>query len=86
MNSTPTVPGDRPLIFIGCKYISQKVPGFSYMEVAVSALPGVTYLSHYPDDYSNVGVVVVDTGHQSVRFVQIMRCLSSNLGHLPFRT
>ena len=26
-------------------------------------------------------VVVIDTGHQSVRFVQIMRWWSSNLGH-----
>ena len=48
---------------IGYKYISQKVLGFIATEGSVSTEPGVTYLSHYPENYSNVYIHPVLTPH-----------------------
>ena len=37
-------------------YISQKVLGFIAMEGGIITVPGVPYLYHYPDNYSNVSI------------------------------
>ena len=59
MKSTTRVPGDRPLMSIRFEYISQKVLGFIATEGSGSTVPDVPYLSHYPDNYSNVFIFPV---------------------------
>ena len=59
LKSTPRVPGDRPIMSIGYKFISRKVLGFIVTEGSGSNEPGDPYLSHLPDIYSNFYVCPV---------------------------
>ena len=59
IKGTPRVPGDIPLMAIKYKYKSHKVLGFIDMEGTRSTVPGVPYLSRYPDNYSNVYIFPV---------------------------
>ena len=61
MKSTPRVPGDIPLMAIGYKYIYQKV--LEFIARGGGTVPGVPYLSRYPDDYSNVSILPVLRPH-----------------------
>ena len=56
LKSTPRFPGERPLLAIGYKYNSSKVLGFIATEGAGSTAQGDSYLSRFPDIYSNVSV------------------------------
>ena len=56
MKSTPRFTGDITILIIGYKYNSRKVLGFIATEGAGSTEPGDTYLSCFPDIYSNVSV------------------------------
>ena len=56
INSTPRVPGVKPLTFIGYKYSYRKVLRFIATEGAGSTELGDTYLSRFPDIYSNISV------------------------------
>ena len=69
MKSTPRVPGDRPLTAIGYRYRSYKVIGFIANEGARITEPDVPYLSHYPDDYSNVSICPVVSTHTISRYL-----------------
>ena len=51
MKSTPIFPGYVAPIAIGYKYCYQNILGFIYFEVTGSTVPGVPYLSCYPDKY-----------------------------------
>ena len=53
---SPIFPGEIPLLAIGYKYDSRKVLGFIATEGSGSTEPGDTYLSCFPDIYSNVSV------------------------------
>ena len=59
MNSTPRVPGGRPLPAIGYTYNFSKVLVFIATEGAGSTAPGDPYLSLFPDIYYNVSVLPV---------------------------
>ena len=50
------ISGERPLLAIGYKYNSRKVLGFIATEGAGITEQGDTYLSRFPDIYSNVSV------------------------------
>ena len=54
MKSNKIFPVDIPLIDIGYKYNYQKALRFNATEGARSTDPGGPYLSHFPDNYSNV--------------------------------
>ena len=56
MKSNARVPGGRPLLRIGYKYNYRKVLLFIANEGAGSTEPGDSYLSCFPDIYSNVSV------------------------------
>ena len=56
MKSSLRVPGDRLIMDIGYKYISQKVLGFIATEGVGSTESGVPYLSRYPDNNYNVSI------------------------------
>ena len=68
MKITPRVPGGRPLMATGYKYISQRVLGFIATQGAGSTEPGVTYLSRYPDNYYNVSIHPVLLTHVIGRY------------------
>ena len=59
MNSALIFPGDIPLMTTIYTYRSQKVLVFIAMEGSGSTKPDVNYLSHYPDNYSNVSIYSV---------------------------
>ena len=59
MKSDPRVSGDKPLTVIGYKYRYHTVLGFIAMKGGWSTEPGEPYLSHYPDNYSNVSICTV---------------------------
>ena len=63
MQSNPRVPGDRPLMTTGYKYIYHKVLGFIAAYRTIITVPGVTYLYRYPYDYSNVYICPVLCTH-----------------------
>ena len=63
MNSTPRFTGERPLLAIGYKYNSRKVLGLIATEGAGITEPGDTYLSCFPDIYSNISVFPVVRPH-----------------------
>ena len=50
------VPGDRPLIAIGYKYNARKVLSFIIIDNAGITNTGITYLSHYPDQFTNAAI------------------------------
>ena len=56
MKSTPRVPGGRPLLDIGYKYNFRKVLGFIGTGGARITAPGNSYLSCFPDIYSNASI------------------------------
>ena len=56
MKSTPIVIGDIPLMAIGYKYISWKVPRFIDTQGSGSTYPVYPYLLNFPDNYSNVHI------------------------------
>ena len=56
LRSKPMVPGYRPLIAIGYKYNARKVLSFIVTENAGSTKTGITYLSKYPDQFTNVAI------------------------------
>ena len=68
MKSNPRVPGGRPLLDIGYKYISRKVLGFISTDGAGSTEPGDPYLSCFPEIYSNVSVSPVVRPHFPVKY------------------
>ena len=68
MNSTPIVPGGRPLLDIGYKYNPRKIPGFIATEGGGSTEPGDPYLSCFPNIYSNVSVCPVVCPHLLGRY------------------
>ena len=56
MKSAIRFPDDIILMAIGYKYIYQNILGFISMEGKVSTVPGVTYLSCYPENCYNVSI------------------------------
>ena len=50
------VSGGRPLITIGYKYNVWKVLSFIFTDNAGGTKAGLTYLSKYPDQFSNVSI------------------------------
>ena len=56
LKSNHMVPGDRPLITIGYKYSTRKVPYFIVTDNAGSTKTGIPYLSKYPDQFTNVSI------------------------------
>ena len=68
MNSTPRVPGGRPLPAIGYTYNFSKVLVFIATEGAGSTAPGDPYLSLFPDIYYNVSVCPVVLPHLLSRY------------------
>ena len=54
MKSTPIFAGERSLLTIGYKYNSKKVLGCIATEGDVITEPGYSYLSSFPDIFSNV--------------------------------
>ena len=63
INGNTRVPGGRSLLAIGYRYNFSKVLGFIADEGAGSTEPGDTYLSPFPDIYSNVYVWPVVCTH-----------------------
>ena len=55
----PMVPGGRPIIAIGYKYNAQKVLCFIVTENPGLTHAGLTYLSYYPDHFTNVAICPV---------------------------
>ena len=53
------LPGDRPLISIGYNYNAQKVLSLIVTDNAGSTKTGITYLSKYPDQFTNVSICPV---------------------------
>ena len=66
INIAPIVPGDKICIAIGYRYIYYKDLGFIAMEGAISTKAGVSYLSRYPSNYSNVYICPVLPHHMIV--------------------
>ena len=63
MESTPGVPGDRPLMAILYTYNYRKVLGFISTKGFGSTESGDPYLSRFPDIYYNVSVFPVVCPH-----------------------
>ena len=59
MNSTPRVPGGRPLMYIGYKYNYSNVLVFIFTEESRINDPGDTYLSTLPENYFNCSILSV---------------------------
>ena len=53
------VPADRPLIYIGYKYNAQKALSLIFNENAGITNNDITYLSKYPDQFTNVAIFPV---------------------------
>ena len=56
LRSKPMVSGYKPLIAIGYKYNSRKVLHFIVTDNSGSTKTGITYLSKYPDKFTNVAI------------------------------
>ena len=56
LRSKPMVPGVRPLIAIGYKHNARKVLYFIVTDNAGSTKTGISYLSKYPDQFTNVSI------------------------------
>ena len=69
MKSTPRVPDGIPLLGIGCKYNYVKVLGFSATVGDGIMVAGATYLSRFPDIYSNVTFCPVVRPHLLGRYL-----------------
>ena len=59
LRSKPMVPGDRPLIAIGYKYNARNFLYFIVTDDAGSTNTGITYLSKYPEQFTNVAIFPV---------------------------
>ena len=66
--SKPRVPGERPPIYIGYKYNYQKVLSFVSTVGLGRTTLGITYLSKYPDQFSNVSIRPVARPHIMSKF------------------
>ena len=56
LRSKPMLPGDRPLIAIGYKYNARKVLYFIVTDNKGITKTGITYLSKYPEQFTNVAI------------------------------
>ena len=63
LKSTPRVPGDIPLMYIGYKYNYKNVLGFIATQGSGSNETGDPYLSSSSDIYSNVSVLPIVRPH-----------------------
>ena len=54
LRSKTMVPKDRPLISIGYKYNARKVISFIVTDNVGITKTGISYLSKYPDQFTNV--------------------------------
>ena len=68
MKSTRRVSGEIPLLAIGYKYNYRKVLLFIATEGDGSTEPGDTYLSCFPENYSNVSIHLVFSPHVLDRY------------------
>ena len=59
LRSKPMIPGGRPLIDIGYKYNARKVLSFIVTDNSGITKTGITYLSKYPDQFTNVDICPV---------------------------
>ena len=59
LRSKTMLPGGRPLIDVGYKYNARKVLSFIVTDNAGSTKTGITYLSKYPDQFTNVSICPV---------------------------
>ena len=59
LRSKPMVPGYKPLISIGYKYNARKVLPFIFTDNTWSTKTGIPYLSKYPDQFTNVYILLV---------------------------
>ena len=50
------VPGDKPLIAIGYKYNARNVLYFIFKDSAGRTKTSITYLSKYPNQFTNVSI------------------------------
>ena len=55
-NNTPRLPGYIPIMEFFHKYSFKKVLGFTVTEGGGSNDSGDIYISHFPDNYSNVSI------------------------------
>ena len=78
LKSTPRFPGERPLLAIGYKYNSRKVPGFIATEGDGTTEPGDPYLSRFPDIYSNVSVCPVVRPHLLGRYFNACNAIDNH--------
>ena len=69
MKSAPIVPGNKPRMDIGYKYIYQKVLLFIATDGGGSTEPGVPYLYFYPGNYYNISVFPIFCPRVVVRCV-----------------
>ena len=60
LRSKSVVTRDMPLIAIGYKYNARKVLSFIVTDNAGSTKTGISYLSKYPDQFTNVAIFPVD--------------------------
>ena len=56
LRSKPVVTGDRPIIAIGYKHNARKILSFIITDNKGSTKTGITYLSKYPDQFTNVAI------------------------------
>ena len=56
LRSKPMVPGDRTIIAMGYKYNTWKVLSFIVTTNTYITKTGITYLSKYPDQLTNVSI------------------------------
>ena len=59
LRSNPMVPGEMPLIAIGYKYNARKVLSFIVTNKSGITNTSITYLSKYPDQFTNVAIFPV---------------------------
>ena len=72
------VPGEIPLLAIGYKYNSRKFLSFVTTVGAGRTMLGITYLSKYPDQFSNVSIFPVATPHLMSKFFGLVNEVESH--------
>ena len=77
MKSTQRVPGGKPILAIGYKYNYRKILGFIATEGYGSTEPGDTYLSLFPEIYSNVSVCPVICTHLLGRYLNACNAIEN---------
>ena len=78
MKSTTRVPGGIQLLAVGYKNNSRKVLGFIATEGAGSTEPGDTYLSCFPDIYSDAYVRSVVCPHLLVSYFNACNAIDNH--------